>query len=170
MGLAAYLVAAGGCASDGPSGPSEPIYVLPGLYVLSEIDGIPAPYVYERADYGDTLVITLRIAFDSVRILNDSAFSRHFRRELVRVRAPDPPGVLSAEEFSFGGLILVRGAEIKLTVTAGTLPGGHDFAYFTPLGAGDELVRMTTFREFRCTASNCDLETERRVGARYEHR
>jgi len=169
FGLATSLVAAGGC-SGGPTGPSLPIYVLPGLYVLRELDGNPAPFVVERARYGDTLEISLRVVFDSIRILNDSAFSRHFRRELIRFPQLGNPVLLSAEESSFGGLILQRGSEIKLTVTAGQLPGGHDFAYFTPLGDGTELERMTTFRGYRCSSSGCTLEVDRRVRTRYEQR
>ena len=129
-----------------------------------------APYVYERALYSDTATVTLGFAFDSVRIVDDTTFARHFRREIVVTRSTIPPIVQSSEEFAFSGLILDRGEEIKLTVRSGTLPGGHDLAYFTPSGNRSSLERSISVRQFTCDATRCALTSDQRVQARYERR
>jgi len=140
------------------------------LYVLSDIGAVAAPYVYERAQYGDTATVTLGFAFDSVRIVDDTTFQRHFRREIVVTRSTIPPIVQSSEEFTFGGLILAREDEIKLTVRTGSLPGGHDLAYFTPVGGGTGLERTIQVRQYSCNATTCVLVGEQRARARYERR
>ncbi len=114
--------------------------------------------------------MTLAFAFDSVRIVDDTTFTRHFRREIVVSRPTIPPIVQSSEEFSFTGLILDRGDEIKLTVRSGTLPGGHDLAYFTPIDGGTGLQRTLNTRQYECDATHCSLVDEQRFLARYERR
>jgi len=164
--VAACVLGAVGCGAEPGTGPNRPP-VPPGLYVLSDVGGMPAPYVYEEATYSDSVVATLSFAFDSVHILNDSAFTRHFRRELVITRPPIPPIVQEFDEFRFSGIILDREDEIKLTVTSGVLPGGHDLAYFTPVAEDPVLLRHTTVRRYQCTATRCDLISEQRVISRY---
>ncbi|MGQ0704229.1 MAG: hypothetical protein ACT4PM_13980 [Gemmatimonadales bacterium] len=164
---AGCALAATACGAEAPTGPALP-RLTPGFYVLEEIGGVPAPYVYERVRYGDTLIATLQFAFDSVQILNDTTFTRHYRRELLVERPPVPPFVQGTEEFSFSGIILDREEEVKLTVRSGPLPGGHDLAYFVPDDSGLVLLRRTVRREVYCAAS-CEL-TERRVNARYARR
>ena len=163
---ATCAVAAAACSAE-PAAPTLP-RLTPGLYVLEDIGGVPAPLVYERLRYEDTLIVRLEFAFDSVQILNDTSFTRHFRRELVIERPPVPPFVQDAEEFSFGGIILDREDEVKLTVRSGPLPGGHDLAFFGPGESGRVLLRRTTRREVQC-ASSCEV-TEQRVNARYGRR
>ncbi len=138
--------------------------------MLAGIGADASPYVYERAVFGDTATVTLSFAFDSVRIVDETTFARHFRREIVLARPPIPSIVQSSEEFSFGGLILDRGDEIKLTVRSGVLPGGHDLAYFTPFESRTGLERAITVRQYTCDAITCALVSEQRVRARYEPR
>jgi hypothetical protein len=163
---AATLAATGACGAESPVGPDGPP-VQAGLYVLSDLGGASAPYVFERAVYGDTAVVTLTFAFDSVRIVNDSTFERHFRREYVVTRPHVPAIVQASEEFVFGGLILDRGDEVKLTVRSGSLPGGHDLAYFTPTEGGAGLERLVRTRQYSCDGSRCQILSEQRVRARY---
>ncbi len=165
-GLGSTLLVAWACGGDSPAEPAGPP-IQPGLYVLSELGMAPAPWVYERALYADTAIVTLTFAFDSVRILDDTTFARHLRREYVVSRPTLPPIVQAAEDFSFGGLILDRGEEIKLTVRSGPLPGGHDLAYFTPVDQGTALTRTVRTRQYSCEGFRCQLLSEQRVRARY---
>ncbi len=165
----AVAVAAAACGGDRLSGPADP-RVQPGLYVLESLGGQPAPYVFERAVYGDTAVVTLGLAFDSVRVLNDTTFERHFRRELVVSRPGIPPIVEGVEQVRFGGLILDRGDEIKLVVRSGNLPGGHELAYFTPVDRGTGLNRLVTSRQYDCQGSRCVVSREVRIRAVYARR
>jgi hypothetical protein len=162
----AALLAGWACDSGEVAGPPGPP-VQPGLYILTDIGAVPAPYVYERSVYSDGSLVTLSFVFDSIRIVNDSTFERHFRRELIVTRPAIPPIVESADEFRFTGLILDRDDEIKLTVRAGGLPGGHDLAYFTPLDHGTALARQMTTRQYTCIGSLCELVREERVRASY---
>ena len=138
-----------------------------GLYILSDIASVGAPYTYERAIYGDTAIVTLGFAFDSIRIVNDSTFERHFRREVVVTRPTIPPIVESSEEFRFSGLILNRGDEIKLTVRSGLLPGGHELAYLTPVDGGTGLTRQVTTKQYACAGNFCEVTRQERVRASY---
>lgn len=162
----AALLAGWACGSAEVAGPAGPP-VQPGLYILSEIDSLGAPFNYDRSVYGDTATVTIRFAFDSIRIVSDTAFERHFRREVVVTRSTIPPIVQSSDEFRFTGLILDRGDEIKLTVRSGFLPGGHDLAYLTPVEGGTGLVRVITTRESACDGTLCETLREKRVRASY---
>jgi hypothetical protein len=162
----AALLGCWGCDSSHLAGPAGPP-VQPGLYILTDIGSVPAPYAYERAVYGDTAVVTWRFAFDSIRIVTDTTFERHFRREVVVTRPTIPPIVQGADEFRYTGLILDRGDEIKLTVRSGSLPGGHDLAYFTPVEGGTALVRPIATRESTCEGTRCEIIREARVMASY---
>lgn len=164
--VSAALLTAWGCDSNDVAGPAGPP-IQPGLYILSDIGSVPAPYTYERLVHADGSVMTQSFVFDSVRILNDSTFERHFRREVVVSRPAIPPIVESADEFRFTGLILDRDDEIKLTVRSGLLPGGHDLAYFTPVEHGTALVRQMTTRQYTCSGNLCELVREERVRASY---
>jgi len=168
-GLLAAATGLAACSAGIPTEPA-PTLVEPGLYVLTEIGGAPAPHVIERSDYGDTMTVTLSFAFDSIRILDESTFTRHFRRELILSRPPAAPILEDFDEFGFGGLILRRDGEVKLTVRTGFLPGGHDLAYLSLSESGAELQRQTVVREFSCTANRCDLLREERVTVRYARR
>jgi hypothetical protein len=162
----AALLACSACGSGEVAGPAGPP-IQPGLYILTDIGSAPAPYTYERSVQTDGSVMTLSFVFDSVRILTDTTFERHFRRELVVSRPAIPPILESADEFRFTGLILDRDDEIKLTVRSGLLPGGHDLAYFTPVEHGTALVRQMTTRQYTCSGTLCSLVREERVRASY---
>lgn len=162
----AALLAGWACGSAEVAGPADPP-IQPGLYILSDIDSVGAPFNYDRSVYGDSVTVTIRFAFDSIRIVNDTTFERHFRREVVVSRPTIPPILQSADEFRFTGLILDRGDEIKLTVRSGFLPGGHDLAYLTPVDGGTGLVRLITTRESACEGTRCETLRESRVRASY---
>lgn len=163
---AAALLACCACGSAEVAGPLGP-KVQPGLYILSDIDSVGAPFDYDRSVYGDTAIVTQRFAFDSIRIVNDTTFERHFRREVVVTRPHIPQIVQNSDEFRFTGLILDRGEEIKLTVRSGFLPGGHDLAYLTPVDGGTGMVRLIITRESACDAVRCETLRESRVRASY---
>lgn len=165
-GASVALLVGWACDSNDVAGPAGPP-IQPGLYILSDIGSVGAPYTFERSVHEDGSVATLSFVFDSIRIVNDSTFERHFRRELVVSRPAIPPIVESADEFRFTGLILDRDDEIKLTVRSGSLPGGHELAYFTPVEHGTGLVRQVTTRQFTCSGALCTLVREERVRASY---
>ena len=152
-----------GCGTDDLVAPALPS-LQPGTYVLESIGGEPEPFVYYRVDYGDTLSIAFRFVFDSVRIVNDTDFTRHFRREIQELRPGIPALGLDDEEFDYAGIILDRGEEVKLTTRNGT-PGGAPIAYFAPRDTA--LARHTEVARYLCGLTLCTLVFDRRVDAWY---
>ena len=138
-----------------------------GLYVLSSLGDQPAPFEYYRVDYGDTLSYSFAFAFDSVRIVNDTDFTRHFRREVRTLRPGVPAVVADAEEFAYAGIILDRGDEVKLTTRTGA-PGGTVIAYFSPRDTA--ISRHTEIIHYLCAPNSCTLLDDRRVEAWYARR
>lgn len=139
----------------------------PGTYVLTRLGEAPAPFVYLHVNESDTLALAFTFAFDTVRIVNDSDFTRHFRRELLELRPGQPPVLADSDEFDYAGIILNRGDEVKLTTRSGS-PGGVLIAYFVPRDSA--LARHTQVTRFFCQSIGCDLLSDRRVDAWYERR
>jgi hypothetical protein len=163
------LVVAGsgtGCGQDTPAGPTLRSLQL-GRYVLTALGAEPAPFVYYRIDYHDTLSVTLSFAFDTVRILSDTSFTRHFRREALALRPGRADSLVDAEEFDYPGIILDRGEEVKLTTRFGT-PGGSPIAYFVPRDTA--LARHAQVVRYSCMLEICTLTLDRRVDAWYARR
>ena len=160
---ASALAGCGGAEATGPSLPS----LRPGRYVLETVGGEPAPFVYYRVDYADTLAITFSFAFDTIRIVNDTDFNRHFRREVQELRPGLPTAVVDAEEFDYSGIILDRGDEVKLTTRTGS-PGGTPIAYFAPRDTA--LARHTQIIRYLCGQVSCSIVFDRRVDAWYARR
>jgi hypothetical protein len=162
LGLAALAA----CRAGGVTFP-ETAALRPGTYVLSELGGSPAPFVYLEVNYADTLRARFVFAFDTVRIESDSSFTRHFRREAVLFRPGQPPFVADSEAFRYPGIILYRGDEVKLTTRLGS-PGGVAVAYFVPRDTA--LARHTQLTTYYCLANGCAVVSDRRADAWYARR
>jgi hypothetical protein len=154
-----------GCAGSTEPAPGS---VPNGLYVLATIDQHPLPQVTERQDSGDSLSTLRVVAFDSIRIVNDTLFERSTSDTFYVQRSGQSPLVESAYTISLSGLVLPRDGEIVLSYSPiyGPVPAPQRFA-IRPEG----LIQRIEVTRFRCSGSPiCTIVSDRFVDALYTRR
>lgn len=162
-------MAAIGCAL-GCGSPTAPDVgsVRPGLYVLAPGGQQPPLLITTRLMYGDTLTLMEAIDFDSIRILDDSTFQRHYALRQYRQRsggAVTPTDVVG--EVNGAGTVLPRDDHVLLQLlpVVFTLPRPDVFSV-RPGG----LLRRVLIAGYQCTALDCTNVSNQFADALYTRR
>lgn len=163
-------VAAIGCAfgCGSPTAP-ETGTVRPGLYVLATIDHQPPLFFTERVDYGDTLSLLSVIVFDSIRIVDDTLFQRHYALASYRQPLGGPPvSSGTSYEINAPGVILPRDEQVLLLPPAFVFPvPDPDVFVVRPEGLLRRVLRVRA----QCTPLQvCTTVSRRYVDALYTRR
>ena len=151
-----------GCGSAiGPSGPT----IASGQYVLTDIDGKPAPFILIEAERADSSTITQLIRFDTLVVINDTSGRRHFKTATLRQLPGGPPEEVGSTDADIKVLLVPRENEIAVVS-----PDAFGFqpVYFAPRGR--DLIQQVEAGHARCTPAGCTTLFSGIVEARYVRR
>lgn len=147
------------CAGCSP--PTEPVTLLlvPGRYVLTTIDGAPAPFITGRLERGDTLWFD-HITYDTVVVIDDSSARQHVRTANMSRLRDEAPVENGAQESNATKTVVFRDDEVVLVASYSLGP-----VYFSRVGS--DLFQRIPIRHVRCAANNCQMISNRIGRARY---
>lgn len=154
-----------GCGS--PTAPASGS-ITPGLYVLATAEHQPPLLITTRLDYGDTLALMEAIDFDSIQIVDDSTFRRHYALRQYRQRSGG--AVTSSEvvgEVNGSGTVLPRDDQVLLQLLTFVLPFPRPDV-FSVRASG--LLRRVLISGYQCTALDCVNVSNAFVDALYTRR
>lgn len=109
---AAALLATAACSGGGEGGAMEVEEPLATTYVLTSIDGTPAPLVIATHTYSSGVRQVYTMLFDSLAFTSPTALRRHFRAAVDSYEDAKPitPPLVSA--YRYEGLVLRRGRRV----------------------------------------------------------